>query len=726
MKKSPGDFLKHYEQATECLYEENAPYPKKIAYAYSTPHLAVEALEARSGVVSLENSCSDSFSQESTYISSDPVSQSNDVSYDVSADSNSQPMELDLTNQNDKGESSQTNTNSVNKLNQIELLKKYDKASDSSLSIDSSDIYEDDEGNIIVTAKLENIGRSSSSDGENSQSKSKVADIGIPTVLSRQSFGFEPMITDEAEVTKKTDGVKMDVDVQSNIEENSQDIKDSVATALENVVSTVETVDSILSDVTVKSEISTVKSEVHSPERNLDNMDNIPAKNEDNTLSSEEVQKSNMEGMHKAVASKKDSVALSTSLVSQYDSTSSEDEGQTSKRVQKINKNDDSENGEPEQGKKTSAAKQGEVRTLGTLFDDVSHDHSVNVLEISEGGISGDVTEQTIKSGKETNPETPGQPVEKKSSDIGKVVQGESLGSVEGQKEVVNCEVGMEVDETSVKKEPDNSQNTITESSKNEENKMETNLEVKVDSLMKEDSEKKKDTSNNKDKEENTEKMECEDTIFDKSDDNKETAAKGKSSSEMVKETDVKDREKEMLEKKMEEITEKETEVKLSGKTGEQLHKLLIEKCMAALHLCLSRFPTHYKSMYRLADVYVNSPYHKNLKFAQDLLLGSSNWQQQSHMPAQGLFGDKKQNNFFQGIWRIPIGDIDRSGSFASHMNRSVMLLLEVLKQRRELTLMYQIHLWMNRSPESGKKYLRDSERILFVKMSFRLRWGNH
>ncbi|CAG2220452.1 CABIN1 [Mytilus edulis] len=281
MKKSPGDFLKHYEQATECLYEENAPYPKKIAYAYSTPHLAVEALEmfyrlhssilklildkhqadmdyqlferfinkaaaspfasakqkneelldskettgmenkatdtpkstptssqdhtyskqkqkmsllqARSGVVSLENSCSDSFSQESTYISSDPVSQSCDVSYDVSADSNSQPMELDLTNQNDKGESSQTSfsnstfvgsvsnfdlnksktktlelsendmreeitnvqkvdislstdTHSSNKLNQIELLKKYDKASDSSLSIDSSDIYEDDEG----------------------------------------------------------------------------------------------------------------------------------------------------------------------------------------------------------------------------------------------------------------------------------------------------------------------------------------------------------------------------------------------------------------------------------------------------------------------------------------------------------------------------------------------------------------------------------------------------
>jgi len=31
------------------MYEENAPYPKKIAYAYTTPHLAVESLEVSTG-----------------------------------------------------------------------------------------------------------------------------------------------------------------------------------------------------------------------------------------------------------------------------------------------------------------------------------------------------------------------------------------------------------------------------------------------------------------------------------------------------------------------------------------------------------------------------------------------------------------------------------------------------------------------------------------------------
>ena len=50
---------------------------------------------------------------------------------------------------------------------------------------------------------------------------------------------------------------------------------------------------------------------------------------------------------------------------------------------------------------------------------------------------------------------------------------------------------------------------------------------------------------------------------------------------------------------------------KKSSLSGDALHRNLIEKCMAALHLCLSRFPTHYKSLYRLAYVYFYSPYHK-------------------------------------------------------------------------------------------------------------------
>ena len=36
-----------YMQAGESLHEGGAKYPKKIVYAYTTPHYAVEALEVR-------------------------------------------------------------------------------------------------------------------------------------------------------------------------------------------------------------------------------------------------------------------------------------------------------------------------------------------------------------------------------------------------------------------------------------------------------------------------------------------------------------------------------------------------------------------------------------------------------------------------------------------------------------------------------------------------------
>jgi len=41
------------------------------------------------------------------------------------------------------------------------------------------------------------------------------------------------------------------------------------------------------------------------------------------------------------------------------------------------------------------------------------------------------------------------------------------------------------------------------------------------------------------------------------------------------------------------------------------LHKELIEKCRLALETCIRRFPTHYKSHYRLAYLYMHSPYHQ-------------------------------------------------------------------------------------------------------------------
>lgn len=48
----------------------------------------------------------------------------------------------------------------------------------------------------------------------------------------------------------------------------------------------------------------------------------------------------------------------------------------------------------------------------------------------------------------------------------------------------------------------------------------------------------------------------------------------------------------------------------LPADRGEQ-RRMLVEMCVRALFLCLSRFPQHYKSLYRLAFFYTNSKTHQ-------------------------------------------------------------------------------------------------------------------
>uniref|UniRef100_A0AAY5JWF3 Calcineurin-binding protein cabin-1 n=1 Tax=Esox lucius TaxID=8010 RepID=A0AAY5JWF3_ESOLU len=132
--------------------------------------------------------------------------------------------------------------------------------------------------------------------------------------------------------------------------------------------------------------------------------------------------------------------------------------------------------------------------------------------------------------------------------------------------------------------------------------------------------------------------------------------------------------------------------------------RMLVEMCVRALFLCLGRFPQHYKSLYRLAFFYTNSKTHQNLQWARDVLLGSSvPWQQLKHMPAQGLFCERNKTNLFNGIWRIPVDEIDRPGSFASHMNRSIVLLLEVLSQLKDHDTLLKVSFMLQRTPDQGK-----------------------
>ncbi|KAM5310727.1 calcineurin-binding protein cabin-1 isoform 2-T2 [Glossophaga mutica] len=153
---------------------------------------------------------------------------------------------------------------------------------------------------------------------------------------------------------------------------------------------------------------------------------------------------------------------------------------------------------------------------------------------------------------------------------------------------------------------------------------------------------------------------------------------------------------------------------------AEEQRQFLTEQCVAAFRLCLGRFPQHYKSLYRLAFLYSYSKTHRNLQWARDVLLGSSlPWQQLQHMPAQGLFCERNKTNFFNGIWRIPVDEIDRPGSFAWHMNRSIVLLLKVLAQLRDHSTLLKVSSMLQRTPDQGKKYLRDADRQVLAQRAF-------
>ncbi|XP_055333033.1 LOW QUALITY PROTEIN: calcineurin-binding protein cabin-1-like [Paramacrobiotus metropolitanus] len=135
----------------------------------------------------------------------------------------------------------------------------------------------------------------------------------------------------------------------------------------------------------------------------------------------------------------------------------------------------------------------------------------------------------------------------------------------------------------------------------------------------------------------------------------------------------------------------------------------LIQKCVAGLHLCLTRYPEHYKSLYRLARLYYDYPPLKDLSKTKDLLMGSAiSWQDCPHLPSAGLFQNRKPNAFFRGVWHIKSEEIQRPLSFPSHMYRSVLLMIDVLTELRENLQLLQIFQQLAKPPDAlNKRYLR-------------------
>lgn len=157
---------------------------------------------------------------------------------------------------------------------------------------------------------------------------------------------------------------------------------------------------------------------------------------------------------------------------------------------------------------------------------------------------------------------------------------------------------------------------------------------------------------------------------------------------------------------------------RLTAKT-ESLRRDVTRLSVAGIRRCLSRFPEHYKSLYRLSYHHYAS---SDVQLAQQILLTSLPGMQcgsSSQTGLSGLFADRKPNNFFNGIWRIPIDEIDRPGSFSSHMQRSAFLLIRVSAAMGDCSTLCSVATQLSRVPEAGKKYLREGDRLWLAREAF-------
>ncbi|KAG5446758.1 Calcineurin-binding protein cabin-1, variant 2 [Clonorchis sinensis] len=148
--------------------------------------------------------------------------------------------------------------------------------------------------------------------------------------------------------------------------------------------------------------------------------------------------------------------------------------------------------------------------------------------------------------------------------------------------------------------------------------------------------------------------------------------------------------------------------------------KECVARCRCALELVLQRLPLHYKAMYRLADLYCRAPHLKDLDKALSILLGPLD--ESTKPTVGGLFKDRKQNNFFHGVWRIPTADIDRSGNFAAHMYRSVSLTLDLLHEKGDWRhLVHIFHQLRKQPPEEKRGFLGEGDRVFLARRAFTL-----
>lgn len=141
---------------------------------------------------------------------------------------------------------------------------------------------------------------------------------------------------------------------------------------------------------------------------------------------------------------------------------------------------------------------------------------------------------------------------------------------------------------------------------------------------------------------------------------------------------------------------------------SQELINNIYKMCIKNLEECVSRFPEHYKSIYRLVHHFLNVS--DSMEKCKQLLL-SSNYKTTLGNPIGGLFSERKNNNFFNGIWRVPSQEIDRPGNFTTHLSKCIVILMDVLKKTNDYDTLMDLALQLQRNPEADKKYLNDADK---------------
>lgn len=161
----------------------------------------------------------------------------------------------------------------------------------------------------------------------------------------------------------------------------------------------------------------------------------------------------------------------------------------------------------------------------------------------------------------------------------------------------------------------------------------------------------------------------------------------------------------------------------------------LVFMCLHGMKRCLVRCDKNFKALYRLAYYY--RTIHDSGMASEILMTREMQTDRRirtllSRKPGvpefraappdlQGidsLFKDRKLGNLFFNIWRIPVEEVDRPGSFEHWMFKCTRLLIQTAIDLGDTHLLMNIAFQLSRQPETSKKYLQDKPRILLARFA--------